>query len=40
VLGEDRLLQLLELGAWLEAELGDERLARIRVRVERVGLTP
>ena len=40
VLGEDRLLELLELRAGLEAELGDERLARVRVRVERVRLTP
>ena len=38
-MAQDRLLKLLELRPRLEPELGDERLARVRVRIERLRLT-
>ena len=40
VLAEDRLLQLPQLGAGLQAELVEERLARGAVRLQRVRLAP
>ncbi len=40
VLAQDRRLELLQLGARVEAELLDEGLARIAVRRERIGLAP
>ena len=38
VLAQDRRLELLELGPWVEAELVEQRLAGGAVRGERVGL--
>ncbi len=40
VLAENRLLELAELLAGLDAELLDERFARVLVRGERLGLPP
>ena len=40
VLGEDLLLQALELGAGLDPDLLDQRLARLAVGLERLGLAP
>ena len=37
-MGEDRLLQLPELGRWLEAELFVENHARVPIGLERVSL--
>jgi hypothetical protein len=37
-MGEDRLLQLPELGRWLEAELFVENPARASIRLECVSL--
>jgi len=36
---QDRLLEFLELRSRLEPEFGDERLPRVRIRIERLGLT-
>ena len=37
-MAQDRLLELLELRPRLEPELGDQRLPRVGVRIERFGL--
>jgi hypothetical protein len=39
-MGEDRLLQALELGPWTQTELGVERAYGIAVRVEGLALAP
>ena len=38
VVGEDRLVELVQLGAWLDPELLDEHLARAPIGLQRVGL--
>ena len=40
ILAEDRLLELLQRRAGIDAELLDERAARILIRLERLGLPP
>ena len=37
-MGEDRLVEVMELGAWLDPELLDEHLARVPVGLQGVGL--
>ena len=38
VVGEDRLVEVMQLGSWLDPELLDEDLARVAVGLQRVGL--
>jgi hypothetical protein len=40
VLGEDRRLESLQFGAWLDPELTDQHLAGASEGVERLGLAP
>ena len=37
-MGENRLVEVMELGAWFDPELVDEHLAGVAVGLERVGL--
>ena len=37
-MGEDRFVEVVQLGSWLDAELLDEDLARVAIGLQRIGL--